>query len=310
MAYAVAYPFGIFGILLTMILLRSFFKIDIAKEVAAIEGQAKSEPVKELSGFTATYLVTNVKAIKRVEDLVLPGGVEIIKIQRQGHDLAIEPKCKIRLEDRITVHSNSESSVKQVEKILGNCPKDLNHPQVLPIFFAIFIGVFVGSIPVAVPNLPTGVKLGVAGGSLIAAIVFSRIHRMWGMTWYMTGGANLIIREVGILLFLACVGLHAGTGFVETVVHGPGLRWMAMGTLITFVPLIIAALFMRLFWKIDYPAICGTLAGSMTDPPALAFSMQYLSSDLPASGYATVYPLTMILRILMGQLLVLTMFAG
>ena len=313
MAYAVAYPFGIFGIILTMLLLRALFRIDVKSELQHMENleRAQCPRLRENAGdgrHRRDLLVTSPAALVKLASLPLPDGASVTRVRRAGSDLLPKSGLKLRLEDRVTVAAADVAVLDKAADLLGDNPKALNHPQMLPIFLGIFLGVFVGSLPVAVPGLPTGVKLGVAGGSLLAGIFLSRVQRFGGMTWHMTTGAGLLMREIGILLFLACVGLHAGTGFVETVVHGPGLAWMGMGALITFVPLIAAALFCRLVWHINYPAICGMLAGSMTDPPALAFSMQYLESDLPASAYATVYPLTMILRILAGQLLVLTLF--
>lgn len=175
----------------------------------------------------------------------------------------------------------------------------------LPIFLGILLGTVVGAIPVALPGLPSGIKLGVAGGPLLVSILLSRLHHFGGMVWYMPASANLILREVGICLFLACVGLKAGDRFVGAVTSGDGLYWMFAGACITFIPLLVAGLIGRIFLKCNYASMCGLFAGSMTDPPALAFAGQMLGSDAPAAVYATVYPLVMILRILAGQLLVL-----
>jgi putative transport protein len=180
---------------------------------------------------------------------------------------------------------------------------------VLPIFLGILLGTVVGSIPVALPGLPSGIKLGVAGGPLLVSILLSRLHHFGGMVWYMHPGANLILREVGISLFLACVGIKAGGHFLEAVTSGAGLYWLLAGACITFLPLLVAGLIGRIFLKCNYASMCGLLAGSMTDPPALAFAGQMLGSDAPASVYATVYPLVMILRILAGQLMVLLLYS-
>lgn len=303
MAYAVAYPFGIFGIILTMMLLKGMFHIDVEGELAEMRARGrhdhfipKGEPVKEL-------LVTNSRVSGRELGRLLPAGCEVLAVTRRGDEYAYNEKWKLRLEDKVALKADSPGLGK-LAKELGNNPASLAHPFMLSIFIGIFIGVFAGSIPVMVPGLPAGVKLGVAGGALLAGIFLSRIQRCLGLTWYMPSGAINFMRELGILLFMACVGLFAGTGFVETIVHGPGLGWMGIGAIITFIPLFTAALFCRACWKIDFPTICGMLAGSMTDPPALSFSMQYYGGDIPAAAYSTVYPLTMILRILMGQLLV------
>jgi putative transport protein len=180
---------------------------------------------------------------------------------------------------------------------------------VLPIFVGILLGTVVGSLPVALPGLPSGIKLGVAGGPLLVSILLSRLHHFGGMVWYMHPGANLILREVGISLFLACVGLKAGGHFLDAVTSGAGLYWLLAGACITFFPLLVAGLIGRIFLKCNYASMCGLLAGSMTDPPALAFAGQMLGSDAPASVYATVYPLVMILRILAGQLMVLMLYS-
>lgn len=304
MAYAVAYPFGIFGIILTMMLLKGMFHINVEGELAEIRARHPKHRIVEPDKDTISLLVTNAKASGQELASLLPADCKVLAVMRRGDEYAYNGLWKLRLEDRVFVRANKECGEELARK-LGNKPASLAHPQMLSIFVGIFLGVFLGSVPVMIPGLPTGVKLGVAGGTLVVAIILSRVQRCCGLNWYMSTGAVNLMRELGILLFLACVGLHAGTGFVDTVVNGPGLRWMGMGAIITFVPLFIAALFCRACWKIDFPSICGMLAGSMTDPPALAFAMQYYGGEIPASAYSTVYPLTMILRILMGQLLVL-----
>lgn len=304
MAYAVAYPFGIFGIILTMMLLKGMFRINVERELEEIRARhphhhfvPKDLPVKEL-------MVTNPRVSGAGLAEILPAGCQVEAVIRRGDEYEYNGLWKLRLEDKLVARADSPGLKELAEKI-GDNPASLAHPLMLSTFTGIFLGVFVGSVPVMIPGLPTGIKLGVAGGTLLAAIFLSRVQRFGGLTWYMPAGAVNLMREIGILLFMACVGLFAGGGFVETVVHGPGLKWMGIGAIITFVPLFTAALFCRACWKIDFPSICGMLAGSMTDPPALAFSMQYYGGEIPASSYSTVYPLTMILRILMGQLLVI-----
>ena len=154
-------------------------------------------------------------------------------------------------------------------------------------------------------QIPAPVKLGLAGGPLLAAIILSRIGRIGSIIWYMPTSANFMLREVGITLFLACVGLKSGDQFVPTLLQGDGFYWMGMAALITLVPLMLVGLFARLFYKLNFMSVCGLLSGSMTDPPALAFANTMAGSDSPSVAYATVYPLTMFLRVLTAQLLVL-----
>lgn len=304
MAYAVAYPFGIFGIILTMMLLKGIFKINVAGELAQIAAAHPAHHVREDQAVRQLLVSRSAVIGKNLAD-ILPAGLEPLAVARAGSEYAYNGLWKLRLEDRIIVADKNQELIDTLARELGNNPKSLDHPQMLSIFVGIFFGVLIGSIPVMVPGLPTGLKLGVAGGTLLTAIFLGRVQRFCGLTWHMTTGANDLMREIGILLFMACVGLYAGTGFVETVTHGPGLTWMGIGAIITFVPLFLAAMICRACWKINFPSICGMLAGCMTDPPALAFAMQYYGGEITASAYSTVYPLTMILRILMGQLLVL-----
>lgn len=308
MAYAVAYPFGIFGIILTMMLLKGIFHIDVDAELTAISSRHPISHFNVDDPDCVEVLVSRPAASGKELGAMCPSGVKILAIKRGAEEVPYNGLWKMRLADRVIARCDPDT-LSDLRKNLGDSQKELAHPQMLSIFVAIFIGVFIGSIPVFIPGLPTGVKLGVAGGTLLTAIFLSRLERFAGLTWYMPPSAINLMREIGILLFLACVGLHAGTGFVETVVHGPGLKWMGIGAIITFVPLFLAALFCRMCWKINFPSICGMLAGCMTDPPALAFAMQYYGGEISASAYSTVYPLTMIMRILMGQLLVLGLVA-
>lgn len=303
MAYAVCYPFGIFGIILTMMILKVMFRIDVREELAKLESD-RSAPTDGIDPGTTRRIVVSRAEVsgKQLADMI-PAGVDVIFIIRGHEEFAWNGAWRLRLDDKVVVRDTPQAA--ELAKLLGNNPASLDHPGVLAIFVGIFIGVVLGSIPVFVPGLPTGLRIGVAGGVLIMGILLSRVQRFAGLTWHMTPGANLLMREIGILLFLSCVGLFAGQGFVDTLVNGPGLRWMSLGAIVTFLPLFTAAVFCRAVWKINFSTICGMLAGSMTDPPALAFAMEYYGSQGSATGYSTVYPLTMILRILMGQLLVL-----
>lgn len=305
MAYAVAYPFGIFGILLTMMLLKVLFRINVPEELAALAAARPGRHEKPDIADAQSLLVSNARVSGRDLAAIAPPEADIRLLVRNGEDHAWTGKWKLRLEDRIIVRKGPAADA--LAGIVGNDSAQLEHPDMLSIFVGIFAGVLLGSIPVFVPGLPTGLRLGVAGGALVMAIVLSRVQRLCGLTWHMRPASNHLMREIGILLFMACVGLYAGGGFVDTVVNGPGLSWMGIGAVITFVPLFSAALFCRAVWKLNFPTICGMLAGSMTDPPALAFAMHYYGGEVVATGYSTVYPVAMILRILMGQLLVLSL---
>lgn len=307
MAYAVAYPFGIFGIILTMMLLKGLFRINVADELARLRARAPEQQEEAGLADCVTLLVTRPELSGRDLATLAPAGVGIREVIRGGVHHAWNGQWRLRLGDKIVAGAGPDALA--LAGTVGNDSAHLDHPNMLAIFVGIFAGVLIGSIPVFVPGLPTGLRLGVAGGTLVLAIILARVQRIGSLTWYMRPGANNLMREIGILLFMACVGLYAGTGFVDTVVNGPGLRWMGIGAIITFVPLVTAALFCRAVWKIDFPTICGMLAGSMTDPPALAFAMQYYGGEVAATGYSTVYPVTMILRILMGQLLVLLLLS-
>lgn len=231
-------------------------------------------------------------------------GVNVTRVNRSGVDLVAAPGLEIQIGDRLTV-VGTEKNVTHVEKILGNQLKRLREPNLVPIFLGIALGIFLGSIPFTFPGIPQPVKLGLAGGPLIIAILISRFGPHYKLVTYTTMSANLMLREIGISLFLACVGLDAGAGFVDTVVHGGGYAWIGYGFIITFLPLIIVGIIARWIYKINYFTIMGLIAGSTTDPPALAYSNGVAGNDMPAVGYATVYPLTMFLRVLSAQLLVL-----
>ena len=195
--------------------------------------------------------------------------------------------------------------MKSVEKILGNSLRRLREPNLVPIFLGIALGILLGSIPFTFPGIPQPVKLGLAGGPLIIAILISKFGPHYKLVTYTTMSANLMLREIGISLFLACVGLDAGVGFVDTVVNQGGFAWIGYGFIITFVPLMIVGSIARWCYKINYFTLMGLIAGSTTDPPALAYSNATAGNDAPSVGYATVYPLTMFLRVLTAQLLIL-----
>ncbi|HEX8372593.1 MAG TPA: putative transporter [Chthoniobacterales bacterium] len=388
LGYAVAYPFGIIGIILTMLLLRFVFKIDLKKETADLlnvsgkpsklthlnilvtnhnlDGKRVREiPVFDLLGVvisrikhgeTVTLAGANdlihhgdtllaIGPAEKLEELrVIVGeissldlralgahlvnrrvvvtkkdilgrsvgelnfleanSVTVTRLTRAEVELSATHNQRLQFGDMLVL-VGQEEDIAKASKRLGNSVKQLNHTELISIFLGIALGILVGSIPVVFPGIPAPVRLGLAGGPLIVAIVLARIGRIGRLLWYMPINANFAIRELGIVLFLACVGLHSGERFVETLVHGDGLKWMAYAGLITVVPLLIVGLFARLFMKTNYVSICGLLAGSMTDPPALAFANTISGSDAPSVSYATVYPLTMLLRVICAQLLIL-----
>jgi putative transport protein len=394
LGYAVAYPFGIFGIILVMLLLRTVFRIDPARELRELEEQSRrlhpplstmtlevvnpnldgmalgQVPGLALMNATVSRVMAGdqvsaaapdtvlrpgmlLHVVGRPEDLDtlrvlvgvksavhLPGvsgplqmrrfvitrrkvvgksvpeldlaqkhEVSVTRITRSGTEFTPGPDVNLHFGD-ILQCVGAPAQLAEVERVLGNSARDLDLPHVLPIFVGILVGTVLGSLPLALPGLPSGIRLGVAGGPLLVSILLSRLHHFGGLVWYLHPSANLILREVGISLFLACVGLKSGSGFFAAVASGAGLYWMLAGALITFVPLILAGVFGRMVLKCNYASTCGLLAGSMTDPPALAFAGQMLASDAPASVYATVYPLVMILRILAGQILVLVFYSA
>jgi len=231
-------------------------------------------------------------------------GVNITRVNRSGVDLIADPSLHLQLGDRVTVVGN-ENAITSVECVLGNQMKRLHEPNLIPIFIGIFLGVLLGSIPFAFPGIPQPVKLGLAGGPLIVAILISIFGPKYHLVTYTTMSANLMLREVGICLFLACVGLGAGENFISTIVNGGGWSWIGYGVIITLIPILLIGIIARCLFKVNYYTLSGLLAGSMTDPPALAYANATAGNDAPAVGYATVYPLTMFLRVLSAQLLIL-----
>ncbi|GMV93995.1 MAG: putative transporter [Candidatus Hydrogenedentota bacterium] len=389
LGYAVAYPFGIMGIILTMLLIRAVFRVNTVQESDELrqhreraieplervnlivenpnlEGMALGEiSLFEESGVVISRVrhgedqfIAQADTVLHLGDIVLAVGprpklhalrllvgkktdvdlssvpsnitsqtlivtqkgvlgksapelglrskydVQITRVRRSGVELPVSPSLRFQYGDRL-VAVGEKQRIEQVAALFGNSEKRLNHPEIIPIFVGVVLGVILGSWPFEIPGVPAPVKLGLAGGPLLVAIVLSRIGRIGPLVWYLPSSANFILREVGIVLFLACVGLKSGDRFVETLVQGDGLKWMALASLITLVPLVTVGIIGRLFLKTNYLTICGLLAGSMTDPPALAFAGSVTNSDEPTVSYAAVYPLTMILRVLLAQLAVL-----
>lgn len=389
LGYAVAYPFGVLGIILTLILLRRIFNIDLKEEnqkvnnevqasdamlesisivvsrpgifgktvkeickmmakdiivsrlcrngnlqIARSETQVQKDdillivtpqnritelintigPKSELdiksaySAFvTKQILVTNKKIIgKRLVDLRIGKlfDVKITRVFRSDIEFLAVPELELQMGDKINI-VGEEDAVDRAAKMLGNSMKRLREPNIIPIFLGIMFGVIVGSIPIAFPGIPVPVKLGMAGGPLVVAILLSRYGHKFSLISYTTPSANLILREVGIVLFLASVGLKAGEQFIPILSSGQGLVWMGYGAMITFLPIFIVGVVAKLTTKKSYFELCGLLAGSCTDPPALAYANTLANNSRPALAYATVYPLTMFLRILVAQLLIL-----
>lgn len=389
LGYAVAYPFGVFGIILSMILIRRLLRINITEEVKSFNQQ--KFPIEELPD-QVFIEITNPKLFgKKIIDIVpnlktevvfsrlyrkgeinfpdkdtilLEGdivliithkadhedvirylgkrsaldvrtvpcklmsqqvivthtkiagktlgsmrlrskyGVNITRITRAGIEFVANPNLKLEIGDKLTV-VGEEQHIEKVAEVLGNSLKRLNEPNLIPIFIGILLGVILGSLPIVIPGIPTPIRLGLAGGPLIIAILISNFGYKISLVSYTTPSANLMLREIGIVLFLASVGIKAGDKFIPTLVSGEGFVWMGYGALITLVPLLIVGFFSRRYLKKNYIEVCGLLAGSTTDPPALAYANSIAGSDAPASTYATVYPMVMFLRILVAQLLVL-----
>lgn len=395
MAYAMAYPFGICGILLVMWLVRLFFRIKIDDEFEKFQktsGQDKESlssmnikvtnpnlnglRLAEIPGFDAKkdivcsrlkrdeqisvpqadtiilqgdilhivgeisqlrkirlvigdeidvpissftgnlrserIVVTNEKVLgKKIRSLGIHQkyGVVISRLNRAGIELVPTASTTLQFGDVLHIVGRSDV-LNNAVAILGNAQQKLQQVQMLPVFIGIGLGVLLGSIPFHIPGFPVPLKLGLAGGPLVVALILARIGSVGKLYWFMPPSANLALREIGIVLFLAVVGLKSGGSFVDTLVNGNGLEWIGYGALITFVPLMIVGVIARLYSKMNYLTLCGLLAGSMTDPPALAFANAIKEeSGAAALSYATVYPLVMFLRIISPQLLAILLWS-
>ena len=231
-------------------------------------------------------------------------GVNVTRVTRLGMDLFANPHLALQVGDRVMV-VGPENLVNRVSSVLGNSIKRLESPNIATIFIGIIVGIIFGSIPLAVPGMPMPLKLGIAGGPLVIAILIGRYGYKVHLVTYTTTSANSMLREIGLVLFLASVGIKAGEGFWETVVQGDGLKYVYTGFIITVIPILIMGTIARLKYKFNYFTIMGMVAGTYTDPPALAYANQSCSKEAPAVGYSTVYPLCMFLRILTAQLIIL-----
>lgn len=325
LGYAVAYPLGVIGAIASFLIIKQCF---YRKGNVVITSEKKSEDIdiraeekeaqkviisKHVEAADTRFISRRFIISKRSLNGVTLGrlnfeevlGASVTRIRRAGLDFKASPDFKLQYGDLVTVVGSKES-VAGVEKILGNSLKRLDEPNLIPIFIGIALGVLLGSIPVTFPGIPQPVKLGLAGGPLIVSILLSHFGPRMNVITYTTASANLMLREIGICIFLACVGLEAGNGFVDTVVNNGGLIWIAYGALITVIPLMAAGIIGRYVMKLDYLTLIGVLSGASTNPPALAFaSEQDKSTDTAAVSYAAVYPLTMFMRVLIAQLMIL-----
>ncbi len=254
----------------------------------------------------ARVVVTNENVLgKRIRDLHFKERYDVVisRLNRAGVELVASSDISLQFGDILNLVGRP-SAIDAVANVLGNAQQKLQQVQMLPVFIGIGLGVLLGSIPVFVPGFPAALKLGLAGGPLIMALILGRIGSIGKLYWFMPPSANLALRELGIVLFLSVVGLKSGGDFIHTLVDGEGLSWIGYGALITVVPLITVGILARMLAKMNYLTMCGMLAGSMTDPPALAFANNlHPTSGAAALSYATVYPLVMFLRIITPQLL-------
>lgn len=395
MGYAIAYPFGIVGILLSMWLIRIILKINIDKEAEEYEQKNHNEksilntlniritnpnlhglPLKALPDFeqhdvaysrlkrneelivpqeetilqtgdilhlvgekeslykmqlilgevanvslstkgtlyrSERAVVTNEKVFgKKIGQLMLKGKYDVVisRISRAGVELVANGKMSLQFGDILTLVGRKED-INTVMAIIGNAQQKLQQVQMLPIFIGIGLGVLLGSIPLYIPSFPVALKLGLAGGPLVVALILARIGSIGKLYWFMPPSANLALREIGIVLFLSVVGWKAGGNFLATLLSHDGLIWIASGAIITLVPLLITGFIARVYAKLNYLTLCGLLAGAMTDPPALAFANAMKEESGAASlAYATVYPLVMFCRIVLPQILAILLWAS
>jgi putative transport protein len=259
-----------------------------------------------------TVLVTNKKVLgKTIAALALAEryNVNVSRVVRSGFKFTGRLDLRIKFADKLRLVGTAEG-IEAVAKELGNSLTALDHPEILPAFLGIFLGVIAGSIPIAIPGMPTPLKLGLAGGPLIIAILLSRKRKIGPLNFFMSNSANLMLREFGLTLFLSCVGLNAGIKFFDVLLNGDGLYYMGLAAFITFIPLAIVATIGHLIFKVNFLSLCGVLAGATTDPPALAFANSQADSEAVNIGYVSVYPLTMLLRILSAQILAILLVSA
>jgi putative transport protein len=255
-------------------------------------------------------LVTDRAALgKTVDQLDLDDrfGVAVSRVTRADLEMTAVPGLRLQFGDQLQIVGRDEDLDKAAD-VVGNSLKELNETHFIPLFIGIVLGIALGTMPIAFPGLPQPIRLGLAGGPLIVALILGRIGRIGRQVWHMPVNTNLAFREFGIALFFAAVGLGAGAKFFATVFSATGLYWLLAGICVTVLPLLLVGIFARAVWRMNFMDLSGLLAGSMTDPPALAFASNIAGSDAPTVGYATVYPLTTLLRILSAQILAIVLF--
>lgn len=278
-----------------------------------VVGHASDEDLTQLeSGVTFRRVVVTHRDVlgKSVGELGLDErfGVVVSRVTRSDIEMTAVPGLRLQFGDQLQI-VGLEDDLNEAAKALGNSLKELNETHFIPFFIGIALGIALGTMPIAFPGLPQPVKLGLAGGPLIVALVLGRIGRIRRQVWHMPVNTNLAFREFGIALFFAAVGLNAGAKFFETVFTAIGLQWLLAGIAVTVLPILIVSVLARVIWKMNYVDISGLVAGSMTDPPALAFASNIAGSDGPTVAYATVYPLTTLLRILSAQVLAIVLLS-
>ncbi|MFA5138705.1 MAG: putative transporter [Elusimicrobiota bacterium] len=281
---------------------------DKLEELCLVVGKKSEKDLKSLpSRISSSRIIVTRKEVlgKTVRELGLEEryGVVITRAARADIEFLATADYAVQFGDAVLA-VGEEEDIRKVADLMGNSGRSLTHPQLIPVFVGIALGVLVGQFPIRIPGMPVPVKLGLAGGPLLVAIALSRIRRIGPLSWYMPISANFMLRELGIILFLACVGLRAGDRFVDTLLHGDGLLWMACGSVVTLVPILAVAAFARLRMKMNAMTLFGLLAGSMTDPPALSFANSLAPSSAASIAYATVYPLVMLLRVVSAQVLI------
>lgn len=278
-------------------------------------GPVASVDLKSMSAGDVTWermVVTRTEILGRTLgelNLRAGHGVVVSRLNRTGQQLVPDSRLRLQFGDILTVVGDPDA-MPLVAGIVGNRSKALQETQMAPVFIGITLGMVAGSLPLAVPGLPSAVKLGLAGGPLLVAILLSRLGHVGRLVWFMPPAANHALRDLGIALFLAAVGIRAGAGFLDTLIHGGGLAWMGWGAVVTLVPLLVVGLVGWWLTKVNYLTLCGVLAGSMTDPPALAFAQGMSSSEAPILAYATVYPVVMVLRVVAPQIVALLLWVA
>lgn len=276
--------------------------------ISQIDLKAMSSSDIHWERFVVTHTAALGKTLAEL-DLRRRFGAVVTRVNRADHELVADGHLSLQFGDILTV-VGSTAAMKDIEAVVGNRSRALQETQLVPIFLGIALGILAGSVPIAMPGLPAPVKLGLAGGPLLIAIALARIGHLGPLVWYMPPAANHLLRDFGIALFLAAVGLKSGAGFLDLVLRGDGLMWMALAAIITIVPLLVVAIIGRVLTQLNYLSLCGMLAGSMTDPPALAFAQRMSTSEAPTLSYATVYPLVMIARVVAPQVLALSLWTA